>query len=106
MVIRSGSIMEQEEQHVHGKVLRRNPLYLFACHLEWCGNGRLDAYQELIAALDDPDEHIRRVAETLLHRTSPRRQPRSSLRSVNGSRWDRGGTAPPAMGLPPRGTTD
>ena len=66
--------MEQRAKHASGSSVRRNPLYLFACHVEWCSKGRVDAYQELIAALDDPDADIRRVAENLLHRSSPRRQ--------------------------------
>jgi hypothetical protein len=61
--------------------LRRTPLYLFACHLEWCNKGRLDAYEELVAALDDSDESIRVVAEKLLHRSSPRRQVRTGAAS-------------------------
>ncbi len=71
-----GVILERRSKHVLS--LRRNPLYLFACHLEWCIKGRLDAYQELVAALDDPDEDIRSVAEHLLHRPSPRRQYRAN----------------------------
>ena len=51
----------------------RDPIYLFACHLEWRDRGNLPAYHELTAALDDPDEGIRGVAEALLRR-SPRRQ--------------------------------
>lgn len=50
----------------------RSALFLFACHLEWHDNGNIAAYQELLAALDDPDEDIRIVAEVLLHRRSPR----------------------------------
>ena len=61
--------------------MHRNPVYLFACHLEWCNKGRLDAYQELVAALDDCDEDIRRVAENLLHRSSPRHQLKSAAHS-------------------------
>ena len=53
----------------------RDPLYLFACHLEWRNNRDLTAYQELLAALDDPNEEIRTVAEILLHRSSPRPEP-------------------------------
>ncbi len=60
---------------------RRDPLYLFACHLEWRDRRNLEAYKELIAALDDHDRDIRYVAELLLHRSSPRpyhkRQPRA-----------------------------
>ncbi len=77
--------MEHEPQHIPRSSLQRNPLHLFACHLEWCNNGRLDAYQELIAALDDPDEDIRKVAENLLHRSSPRRQ--SKRAALSDERW-------------------
>lgn len=45
----------------------RDPLYLFACHLEWHRRGNLRAYSELLAALDDPDREIRLVAEMLLN---------------------------------------
>lgn len=58
----------------------RDPLYLFACHLECQNKRNLAAYQELLAALDDPNEEIRTVAEVLLHRSSPRPEP--SLRGV------------------------
>jgi len=58
-----------------GNVRHRDALFLFACHLEWHGRRNLVAYQELLAALDDPDCEIRGVAETLLHRGSPRPQP-------------------------------
>ena len=51
----------------------RDPVYLFACLLEWRDRGNLLAYHELTAALNDPDEGIRAVAEALL-RISPRRQ--------------------------------
>ena len=50
----------------------RDPLYLFARLGEWKRSGKLEAYQELIAALDDPKEEIRVVAECLLQRSSPR----------------------------------
>ena len=58
----------------------RDPLYLFACHLEWRNRQNVAAYQELLAALDDPGEKIRTVAEVLLHRSAPRPEP--SERSV------------------------
>jgi hypothetical protein len=74
-------IMEQATKPVCGPARHRDPLYLFACHLEWCNKGRLDTYQELIAALDDCDEDIRKVAEDLLHRVSPRRPLSSAARS-------------------------
>lgn len=57
---------------------KRNPLYLFACHLRWRDSRDLEAYKHLVAALDDPDSVVRQVAEALLHRSSPR--PRSSPR--------------------------
>ena len=47
-----------------------DPIYLFACHLEWRDHRKLSAYHELLAALDDGDENIRLVAEKLLHRSS------------------------------------
>jgi len=52
--------------------VRRDPLYLFACHLEWRNKHNLDAYKELLAALDDDDEGIHHLAELLLRRSSPR----------------------------------
>jgi len=55
-----------------GNVGSRDELYLFACHLEWHTRRSLVAYQELLAALDDPDRDIRTVAAVLLHRNSPR----------------------------------
>lgn len=48
---------------------RPDALYLFFCHLEWRDRRRPDAYQELIAALDDQDAEIRQVAESLLRRS-------------------------------------
>jgi len=48
-----------------------DPIYLFACHLEWRDHRILHAYHELIAALDDSDKNVRRLAERLLHRSSP-----------------------------------
>ncbi len=55
----------------------RDPIYLFACHVEWRDRRNLHAYNELIAALDDRDQSIRDLAETLLHRSSP--QPKSKV---------------------------
>ena len=50
-----------------------DPMYLFMCHLEWRDRKNLNAYEELVAALDDPNDAIRNVAEHLLsHRISPR----------------------------------
>ena len=57
----------------------RSAAYLFACHLEWSTRRRLDAYQELVAALDDFDQDVRRIAETLLRRSSPRPQPKGAI---------------------------
>ena len=53
----------------------RDPLYLFICHLEWHRRRNLAAYQDLVAALDDRDSDVRSVAEALLHRSSPHREP-------------------------------
>jgi hypothetical protein len=49
----------------------RDPIYLFACHLEWRDHRNLRAYHDLVAALDDHDHNIRCLAEELLHRSSP-----------------------------------
>ncbi len=54
------------------KIGHPDALYLFACHLEWLTKRNLAAYQELVAALDDQDGDIRCLAESLLHRSSPR----------------------------------
>lgn len=50
----------------------RDPLYLFACHVEWCTKQRLIVYKELLAAIDDHDCYIRTLAEELLTRSSSR----------------------------------
>lgn len=50
----------------------RDALYLFACHLEWHVKRNLAGYHELLAALDDNEGDIRGLAESLLHRSSPR----------------------------------
>jgi hypothetical protein len=57
------------------KTGHRDALYLFACHLLWHSSRNLNAYQELLAALDDPNCEIGTVAEVLLRRNSPRPQP-------------------------------
>src|SRR5271166_4457994 len=54
------------------KIGHPDALYLFACHLEWLTKRNLAAYQELVAALDDHDGDIRRLAASLLRRSSPR----------------------------------
>jgi len=56
------------------KTGNRNALYLFACHLLCHSSRNLSAYQELLAALDEPNCEIRTVAEVLLRRNSPRPQ--------------------------------
>jgi hypothetical protein len=53
---------------------RRDPLYLFACYLEWRKEANLRAFQELLAGLDDPHEDTRIIAESFLGRPSPRRR--------------------------------
>jgi hypothetical protein len=63
--------------------VRPTPLYLFACHLEWRDMRKLEAYKELLAALDDHDEDIRRLAELLLHRSSPRPRAKSGNSLAN-----------------------
>jgi hypothetical protein len=50
----------------------QDPLYLFACHLEWHLWRNPAAYQALVAALDDSEKRIRQIAERLLHCSSPR----------------------------------
>jgi hypothetical protein len=52
----------------------QDPLYLFARHLEWHHRRNLGAYQALVAALDDSEKRIRKIAEMLLHCSSPRPQ--------------------------------
>ncbi len=61
----------------------RDPLYLFACHLAWRYERNVRAYQEVVAALDDCDPDIRALAENLLHRASPRPEPRNPLAAEN-----------------------
>lgn len=63
-----------DDVEMSDRVRHHSPLYLFACHLEWRDRRNVAAYQELVAALDDPDDGIRAVAEALLKRKSPRRQ--------------------------------
>ena len=52
--------------------VQRDSLYLFLCHMEWRKTRNLDAYTDLVAALDDADPNIRQLAESLLRRSSPR----------------------------------
>jgi DNA-directed RNA polymerase specialized sigma24 family protein len=51
-----------------------DPLYLFACHLDWQYRRTLAAYQRLVSALDDSDIRIREIAEMLVHRSFPVRR--------------------------------
>ena len=57
-----------------------NSVYLFACHVQWNNHADLKAYQVLSTALDSNDEQVRKVAESLLHRKSPR--PKSSAEYI------------------------
>jgi hypothetical protein len=52
----------------------QDPLFLFACHLEWHQQRNPRAYQALVAVLHDSDKRIRVIAELLLHRGSARLQ--------------------------------
>ncbi len=70
-------IRKSEFDQGEGKRLR-DPVFLFACHLEWRDKANFKAYQELVAALDDVNEEIRVLAEHLLHRASPRPRPHES----------------------------
>jgi hypothetical protein len=63
--------------------LRRDPLYLFACHLEWRNRRSLQDLEELVAALDDRDSEIRHLAELLLHRSSPRPEHKKQQRGAD-----------------------
>ena len=76
---------ESQTQESLKAVPGRDPLYLFACHLEWRNEGNLRAFQELLAALDDPDEEIRLVAECLLGGSSPR--PRHAYADSDNTDW-------------------
>jgi hypothetical protein len=58
--------------------VQRDLLYLFLCHLEWASRRDLEAYKEIVAALDDQNLEIRHVAELLLHPASPRLTQRPS----------------------------
>ena len=49
----------------------RDPLYLFACYVEWRRRGDSTAYSELVAASGDGDPNTRMVARGLLQRASP-----------------------------------
>ena len=50
----------KRQSHASPKAaLGRDPLNLFACHVEWRSNRNLRALQEFLAALDDPNEAAR-----------------------------------------------
>jgi hypothetical protein len=67
----------------------RDPLCLFACHLAWRREGNLGAYQDLLAGLDDSRSDVRILAESLLHRPSPRRDPNLKTRNTDSARESR-----------------
>jgi len=69
--VRNDRRNELHDPRLTKEAAARDPLYLFACHLAWHQNGDVKAYQELVAALDDRNPDIRKVAENLLHRPSP-----------------------------------
>ncbi len=51
---------------------RPNAVYLFACHVRWNNYADLKAYRVLIRVLVSNNEEVRKVAEALLRRKSPR----------------------------------
>jgi hypothetical protein len=63
----------------------RDPLYLFVCYLEWEHQESIHAFLELLAALDDPHDEVRLVAECLLGRPSPRRG--KTRENLDGTYW-------------------
>jgi hypothetical protein len=73
-----------DEAHVEPRAQAatvRDPIYLFSCHIEWHKHRNIRAYAELVAALDDTNENIRHLAESLLHRSSPRPMPKGASRT-------------------------
>jgi hypothetical protein len=70
------TIMEVEFEKEHCKGVhddgQPNAVYLFACHVLWNNRADLKAYQVLINVLDSNDEEVRKIAEALLRRKSPR----------------------------------
>ena len=52
--------------------MKKSKPNLLACYSEWRTKRNLAAYQRLLAALDDHNDDVRRLAECLLHRRSPR----------------------------------
>src|ERR1700739_3075553 len=67
----------------------RDPLYLFARHLAWRREGKLGAYQDLLAGLDDSRSDVRLLAESLLHRPGPRPDPNIKTRNTESARESR-----------------
>ena len=51
---------------------RPDAVNLFAGHVQWRDYADLKAYQVLLTALDSNDEEVRKIAEALLRRKSPR----------------------------------
>jgi len=72
--LRSTGLSEQSLSKRSAMAGNHDPLYLFACHLEWHHWRQLGADQALVAVLDDSDQRIRVIAEMLLHRSSARPQ--------------------------------
>lgn len=70
-MVELGEAKRMVEDHISGDPTR-DPVYLFACFLEWHRRQSIFGYDQLVAALDDNDEEIRFVAMTLLRRASPR----------------------------------
>jgi hypothetical protein len=63
----NGRVAAKRQSHASPKAdFGRDPLYLFACHVEWRSNRNLRAFQELLAALEEPNEGVRLIAESLL----------------------------------------
>lgn len=67
--MRHDKITEEKRGKLSGE---RDPLFLFLCHIAWRDRKDIEAYQVLVAALDDSKVEIRELAEHLLHRASPR----------------------------------
>jgi len=68
--------LSQSHKAATSRSKQRDPSYLFACQIAWRDQRDIKAYEQLVAALDDPSEELRAVAEHLLHRPSPRPQPK------------------------------
>jgi len=67
-----------KKQEIPNAASERDPLYLFVCFVEWRKHGGVREFEELLAALDDPNEEVRLVAESLVDRLSPSRAARHS----------------------------